>query len=97
MQKAIDNPVQTALGAINPAYGLAYGLAKDAYSGYARGVTAPDDYSQLETSVQTNTQSPSGSGIFTIQEYAPLYNPNTGNPTMDAYIRQLRINLGLPV
>jgi len=26
-----------------------------------------------------------------------LYNPDTGNPTMDAYMRQLRINLGLPV
>jgi hypothetical protein len=98
MQKAIDNPVQTALGMVNPALGLAYGLAKDAYSGYARGVTAPDDYSQLDTSVQTSTQSPSGDGgIGTIQAYAPLYNPDTGNPTMDAYIRQLRVNLGLPV
>jgi len=99
MQKAIDNPVQTAIGmTLGPVAGLAYGLAKDAYSGYARGVTAPDDYSQLDTSVQTSTQSPSGDGgIGTIQAYAPLYNPDTGNPTMDAYIRQLRINLGLPV
>jgi hypothetical protein len=26
-----------------------------------------------------------------------LYNPDTGNPTMDAYMRRLRVNLGLPV
>ena len=97
-QRAIDNPVQTALGMVNPAYGLAFGFAKDAYSNFSRGVTAPDDFSQLDTSVQTNTQSPSSEGgINTIQSYAPTYNPDTGNPTMDAYIRQLRVNLGLPV
>jgi hypothetical protein len=96
MQKAIDNPVQTAIGIMNPVAGLAFGLAKDAYSGYARGVTAPDDFSQLDTSVQTGpAQSTSGGGIVDL--YAPLYNSSTGNPTMDAYIRQLRINLGLPV
>ena len=96
MQKAIDNPVQTAIGIMNPVAGLAFGLAKDAYSGYARGVTAPDDFSQLDTSVQTGpAQSTSGGGIVDL--YAPLNNPSTGNPTMDAYIRQLRINLGLPV
>jgi hypothetical protein len=31
------------------------------------------------------------------KQYAPLYNPDTGNPTMDAYMRRLRVNLGLPV
>jgi hypothetical protein len=99
IQKAIDNPVQTAIGIMNPVAGLAFGLAKDAYSGYARGVTAPDDYSQATESVQSGpSQSPSdGGGIGTIQEYAPTYNPNTGNPTMDAYMRRLRVNLGLPV
>jgi hypothetical protein len=96
IQKAIDNPVQTALGFVNPAYGLAFGLAKDAYSNYSRGVTAPDDYSQATESVQSGpSQAPSGGGIVDL--YAPLYNPDTGNPTMDSYIRQLRINLGLPV
>jgi hypothetical protein len=40
---------------------------------------------------------PSGGGIATIQAYAPVYNPDTGNPTMDAYMRRLRVNLGLPV
>jgi hypothetical protein len=98
VQKAIDNPVQTAIGMMNPFAGLAFGLAKDEYSKYSRGVTAPDDYSQATESVQSGpSQAPSGGGISTIQAYAPLYNPNTGNPTMDAYIRQLRINLGLPV
>jgi hypothetical protein len=38
-----------------------------------------------------------GGGIGTIQAYAPVYNPDTGNPTMDAYMRRLRVNLGLPV
>jgi hypothetical protein len=94
---AINNPVATALGMMNPALGLGYNLAQKAYSNYSKGVSAPDDYSQLDTSVQTNTQSPSGGGIGTIQEYAPTYNPNTGNPTMDAYMRRLRVNLGLPV
>jgi hypothetical protein len=99
VQKAIDNPVQTALSIANPALGLAYSFAKDAYSNYSKGVTAPDDFSQLDTSVQSGpSQSPSGGGgLTTIPQYAPLYNPDTGNPTMDAYIRRLRVNLGLPV
>jgi hypothetical protein len=47
---------------------------------------------------QGPSQSPSsGGGIGTIQAYAPVYNPDTGNPTMDAYMRRLRVNLGLPV
>ena len=99
VQKAIANPAQTALGiAYGPVAAGLFGLAKDAYSNYSRGVTAPDDYSQATESVQSGpSQAPSGGGISTIQAYAPLYNPDTGNPTMDAYIRQLRINLGLPV
>lgn len=98
---AINNPVQTAIGiTYGPVAATAFGLAKDAYSSYQRGVTAPDDYSQATTSVQSNTQSPSNDGgINTLQAYAPLYNaPGTsGDSTMDAYIRRLRINLGLPV
>jgi len=97
IQNAINNPVATALGMMNPALGLGYNLAQKAYSNYSKGVAAPDDYSQLDTSVQTNTQSPSSGGIGTIQEYAPTYNTDTGNPTMDAYMRRLRVNLGLPV
>jgi hypothetical protein len=72
-----------------------------AISNAQKGVTAPDDYSQLDTSVQNPapSTSPGGGdgGIKTIQAYAPTYNPDTGNPTMDAYIKRLRINLGLPV
>jgi len=100
IQRAIANPVQTVIGAINPFAGLAFGLAKEAYSNFSRGVTAPDDYSQLDTSVQTGpAQSSTGGGINTLQEYAPLYNSSntSGDSTMDAYIRRLRINLGLPV
>lgn len=99
VQNAINNPVATAIGVVaGPVAGLAargIGMAIDAAN---RGVTAPNDFSQATESVQSNNQSPnSGGGISTIQAYAPLYNPDTGNPTMDAYMRQLRINLGLPV
>jgi hypothetical protein len=68
-------------------------------SNVGRGVTGPSDDTQESTSVQSGpSQSPSGGGgISTIAEYAPTYNPDTGNPTMDAYIRRLRLNLGLPV
>ena len=96
---SLDNPNRSLISRmaqITGPIGISLGLA----SALARGVTAPNDYSQLDTSVQTSPTTPStgsGSGIATIQQYAPLYNPDTGNPTMDAYIRQLRINLGLPV
>lgn len=99
IQNAINNPVATAIGVVaGPVAGLAargIGMAVDAAN---RGVTAPNDFSQVTESVQTSAPSPSNTGgISTIQAYAPLYNPDTGNPTMDAYMRQLRINLGLPV
>jgi hypothetical protein len=96
---AINNPVATAIGvAFGPVAAATFGLAKQAYSNYSRGVTAPDDYSQATESVQSAAPSdPSGGGIGTIQAYAPIYNPDTGNPTMDAYMRRLRVNLGLPV
>jgi hypothetical protein len=96
---AMNNPVATAIGvAFGPVAGLAARGISNAISAANRGVTGPSDDTQETTSVQSNTQSPSsGGGISTIQAYAPLYNPDTGNPTMDAYMRQLRINLGLPV
>jgi len=100
IQNAINNPIATAIGVVaGPVAGMAaraIGMAVDAAN---RGVTGPTDASQATTSVQSNTQSPSnnGGGIATIQQYAPAYNPDTGNPTMDAYMRQLRVNLGLPV
>ena len=99
IQNAINNPVQTALSIANPVAGLAFGFAKDAYSNFSRGVTAPNDYSQATESVQSAAPNDpgSGGGIRTIRTYAPMYNPDTGNPTMDAYMRRLRVNLGLPV
>jgi hypothetical protein len=96
---AVNNPISTAIGiAMGPVAGLAARGISNAISAANRGVTGPSDDTQESTSVQSNNQSPtSGGGIGTIQAYAPLYNPDTGNPTMDAYMRQLRINLGLPV
>jgi hypothetical protein len=57
----------------------------DAISAANRGVTAPDDYSQLTDSVQTSTPGPNNSGgVNTINQYAPLYNTSTGDNTADA-------------
>jgi hypothetical protein len=99
ISNVVNNPVQTAVGvAFGPVAAATFGLAKDAYSNFSRGVTAPNDYSQATESVQSAAPSDSsGGGISTIRAYAPIYNPDTGNPTMDAYIRRLRVNLGLPV
>jgi len=97
---AVNNPVATAIGiAMGPVAGLAARGISAAVDAANRGVTGPSDDTQESSSVQSGpSQSPSdGGGIETIQEYAPLYNPDTGNPTMDSYIRRLRVNLGLPV
>jgi hypothetical protein len=102
LPNAINNPVSTAIGMVaGPVAGFAAQAISNAISAANRGVTGPDDASQAQTSVQSGpSQSPSGDGgIGTMQAYAPLYNsPGTsGDSTMDAYIRRLRINLGLPV
>jgi len=96
---AVNNPVATAIGVIGgPVAGMVANAISQAVDAANRGVTGPNDHSQATTSVQSNTQSPSdGGGLTTIPQYAPLYNPDTGNPTMDAYMRRLRVNLGLPV
>jgi hypothetical protein len=80
---------------MNPVAGLAFGLAKDAYSGYARGVTGPSDDTQESTSVQSGpSQSPSdGGGITTLPQYAPLYNQTTGDSLLDSLIARYRANL----
>ncbi len=92
---AVANPAQTAIGmAFGPVAAAAFGLAKDAYSNYSRGVTSPDDYSQATTSVQSNTQSPTNSGgISTLPQYAPLINPYTGDNLVDALVARYRANL----
>ena len=97
---AINNPVSTAIGMVaGPVAGMAARGIAAAVDAANRGVTGPSDDTQESTSVQSGpSQSPSGGGgIGTIQAYAPIYNPDTGNPTMDAYMRRLRVNLGLPV
>ena len=96
---SLDNPNRSLISKIaqiTGPVGIALGLA----SSLARGVSDPNDFSQVDTSVQNtpSTQSTgNASGIGTMQAYAPLYNEDTSDPTMDAYIRRLRINLGLPV
>jgi hypothetical protein len=57
-----------------------------AISNAQKGVTAPDDYSQLDTSVQTSAPSApdGGGGISTINQFAPLTNPTTGDNTVDS-------------
>jgi hypothetical protein len=100
LANAMANPARTAVGvAFGPVAAMAYDAVANQISAANRGVTGPSDDTQETTSVQTGpSQSPnSGGGIGTIQSYAPLYNPDTGNPTMDAYMRRLRVNLGLPV
>jgi hypothetical protein len=97
---AVNNPVSTAIGMVaGPVAGMAARGIAAAVDAANRGVTGPSDDTQETSSVQSGpAQSPSsGGGISTIADYAPLYNPNTGNPTMDAYMRRLRVNLGLPV
>jgi hypothetical protein len=97
---AINNPAATiASMALGPVAGLAVNAISNAISAANRGVTGPSDDTQETSSVQSGpSQSPSsGGGIGTIQAYAPVYNADTGNPTMDAYMRRLRVNLGLPV
>jgi hypothetical protein len=100
IQNAINNPVATAIGiTMGPVAGLAARGISNAISAANRGVTGPSDDTQETSSVQSGPSQSTSSdgGIGTIQDYAPLYNPDTGNPTMDAYIRRLRVNLGLPV
>jgi hypothetical protein len=97
---AINNPARTAVGmAFGPVAALGFDALSQAISAANRGVTGPSDDTQESTSVQSGpSQSPSdGGGLTTIPQYAPTYNPDTGNPTMDAYMRRLRVNLGLPV
>jgi hypothetical protein len=100
VQNAVNNPVSTAIGVVaGPVAGMVANAVANAVAAANRGVTGPSDDTQETSSVQSGpSQSPSGGGgIGTIQAYAPTYNPDTGNPTMDAYMRRLRVNLGLPV
>jgi len=109
---SLTNPTRTtaekAMGLVTSPLST---LAATAYDAYARGVSRPgteqydQDYAKMDLTTdvvnvgpETNTPS-DGGGINTLQAYAPLYNSpvTSGDSTMDAYIRRLRINLGLPV
>jgi hypothetical protein len=74
------------------------GIAMNAISNISRGVTAPDDFSQAQTSVQTSSfGSPGGGGgITTIPTYAPLTNVSTGDNTADSIRTRLENLLRTP-
>ena len=63
-----------------------FGLGSKIGSNIGRGVTAPDDFSQLDTSVQIGPAQGQvgGGGILNI--YAPLTNKTTGDNTRDALL-----------
>ena len=89
-KKAIDT-YMTYSPTVNAVKGLV-GLVEAVVN--PRGVTAPDDYSQLDTSVQSGpAQDLSGDGIVDL--YAPLTNPTTGDNTVDAM--RARLNALLDV
>jgi hypothetical protein len=66
-------------------------------SNIGRGVTGPSDDTQEQSSVQTSAPSASdgGGGITTINQFAPLTNPTTGDNTADAM--RARLNALLDV
>jgi hypothetical protein len=100
IQNAVNNPIATIAGMVNPALGFAVRGISMAVDAANRGVTGPSDDTQESASVQSAAPSdPSGGGINTLPEYASLYNSSdtSGDPTMDAFLRRIRINLGLPV
>jgi hypothetical protein len=75
---SLDNPnrnVFSRMAQITGPVGIALGLA----SSLARGVSNPDDYSQVDTSVQSPAPAQDTGGVNTIQNYAPLYNTDTLN------------------
>jgi hypothetical protein len=96
---SLTNPeksfAEKAMGFVTSPFSTALATAYDAY---ARGVTAPNDYSQLDTSVQNPAPSVSpggGGGITTILPYDNFYNSEiTGDNTMDALIKMYTKNLG---
>ena len=54
-------------------------------SNIGRGVTGPSDDTQEQSSVQSGpAQDSGGGGITTINQFAPLYNPTTGDNTAAA-------------
>ena len=93
---SINNPfTSTFQKAVNLGLSpLSTTLASFSYNPDLAGDRGYTDYGSSPSSTSSD-----GGGINTLQAYAPLYNsPETsGDSTMDAYIRRLRINLGLPV
>ena len=94
-QKAIETYMtySPTVNAVKGLVGLVEAVANP------RGVTAPDDYSQLETSVQfgpppSATESSGDGGIKTLvpDRYELYNNITTGDPVMDALIARYRID-----
>jgi hypothetical protein len=79
--------------AFSPTVAIAKAIA-NTISNISKGVTAPDDFSQMDTSVQTSTPGPNNSGgITTIEQYAPLTNISSGDNTGDALVTRLNAAL----
>ena len=74
-----------AYASISP-IGIAMNAISTAIGNAQRGVTGPSDDTQEQSSVQTSAPSApdGGGGITTINQFAPLYNPTTGDNTADA-------------
>jgi hypothetical protein len=60
------------------------GMIGQAIGNISRGVTSPDDYSQLSESVQSTTSAQSTGNGDGVKQYAPLYNTSTGDNTADS-------------
>lgn len=100
VMSTLGNMARAAMNAyasISPV-GIAMNAISNAISNAQKGVTAPDDFSQAQTSVQTSSfGSPGGGGgITTIPQYAPLTNTSTGDNTSDAIRTRLENLLRVP-
>ena len=91
-QKAIETYMtySPTVSAVKGLVGLVEAVANP------RGVTAPDDYSQLETSVQFGpppSATESSGGITNlVPTYAPLVNPDTADNLVNALIARYKID-----
>jgi hypothetical protein len=85
---AIANPISTAIGL---AFGPVAGLAARGISNAMSNNTGVTSTTNTDTDTDTDTDTSSGGGgITTIDQFAPLYNPTTGDNTADSI--RIRLN-----
>ena len=82
-------------GLVGMNFGVPFSIGATIGSNIGRGVTAPDDFSQLDTSVQNGPAKDSSGGDGILNIYAPLTNPTSGDNTVDAM--RTRLNALLDV